>query len=63
MKFTIDINQAAAIQFGKFVETHWKFKNETQAKKLVEGTTVDWIIMKEADKKFVREHVMEAMRE
>ena len=69
VKFAIDINLAAAIQFGKFVESHWKFKNEAQAKKQVqmrqkiEGTTVDWIVMKEADKKFVRENIMEAIRE
>ena len=42
---------------------HWKFKNEEQAKKLADGKDDNWIIMKEADKKFVRDNIMEAIRE
>ena len=42
---------------------HWKFKNEEQAKKLADSTDVEWIIMKDADKKFVRDNIMEAIRE
>lgn len=48
-QFTIDINHAASIQFGRLVETHWKFRDKEQAEK-VATSGFDYIILDEEDK-------------
>lgn len=59
-QFPIDINHAASIQFGRLVETHWKFKDKEQAEK-VATSGFDYIILDEEDKQCVRENILNAI--
>lgn len=56
----IDINHAASIQFGRLVETHWKFKDKEQAER-VATSGFDYIILDEQDKQCVRENILDAI--
>ena len=60
-QYQIDINHAASIQFGKLVEIHWKFKSVEHAQKICNG--LDFIILDENDKQFVREQLLGAIFE
>lgn len=59
-KYPIDINHAASIQFGRLVETHWKFKTVEQAER-VATSGFDYIIIDEQDKQSVRKNILEAI--
>jgi 2-keto-3-deoxy-L-rhamnonate aldolase RhmA len=59
-KYPIDINHAASIQFGRLVETHWKFKNKEHAER-VATSGFDYIILDEEDKQCVRKNILEAI--
>jgi hypothetical protein len=47
------VRLAASVQLGLFIETHWKFHSEEQAKRItVPG--FEYVIIPESDKEIVR---------
>ena len=57
-----NVNLAAAVQLGTLVEYHWKFRDETHAKKIsVEG--FNYKILPESDKEQVRLNLVAKMYE
>lgn len=58
--YPIDINHAASIQFGRLVDTHWKFKTKEQAES-VATSGFDYTILDDQDKQCVRENILDAI--
>ena len=59
-KYAIDVTHAAAIQFGRLVELHWRFRDQQQAHILAGGQ--EFILLDEGDKQYVRDNIMAAIR-
>ena len=47
-QFSVDVNHAAAIQFGRMTEVHWRYLGRMKG-------------IDEADKEFIRENIMQAI--
>ena len=64
-QFQLDINHAAAIQFGTVVKLHWKYSNKRKhpEEELKVGQETGRIILGELDKHFVRDNIMQSIYE